>query len=66
MLVTLEFDNKTVGSQLLVQTLHSVTKVRLVKLIYTASYAAYKYLQVQIILLRMDLMDLEYLTVCII
>ena len=39
MLVTLEFDNtKVVRQQLLAQTLQNVTKVRLVKLIYTVSW----------------------------
>ena len=38
MLVTLEFDNTKVARQQLAQTLQNVTKVRLVKLIYTVSW----------------------------
>ena len=38
MLVTLEFDNTKVDRQQLAQTLQNVTKVRLVKLIYTVSW----------------------------
>ena len=38
MLVTLEFDNTKVVRQQLAQTLQNVTKVRLVKLIYTVSW----------------------------
>ena len=38
MLVTLEFDNTKVVRQQFAQTLQNVTKVRLVKLIYTVSW----------------------------